>query len=52
MTTSDGEASSFIVDLDLAMKSAAAATADGLVDNSDNLSMLANVASMAIDGEP
>jgi hypothetical protein len=46
----NGEASSFIVDLDLATKNVATAAADVLVDNFDNLSMLANVASMVIDG--
>jgi len=49
LTNNEGEAS-FIVDLDLATKNAAAATADVLVDEFDNLSMLANVASMVIDG--
>lgn len=50
MITSSGLDGSFIVDLDLATSNAAAATADVLVDNFDNLSMLANVASMVIDG--
>jgi hypothetical protein len=47
---SGGEAS-FIVDLDLATRDAAAATASALVDDFDNLSMLANVASMVVNGQ-
>jgi len=50
MDVHDGQGS-FIVDLDLAARNPPAATVDVLVDQFDSLAMLAEVATMVIDGE-
>lgn len=49
--SANGGKGSFIVDLDLAARNPPAATVDALVDQFDNLAMLADVTSLVIDGE-